>query len=199
MIWTYKVPHHKPSLLLAEEEHLTHGFKTSRVKSTSPLQEIINGPKEYITLFLFNIIQTFQSSVSQHLWRFVWWQEIGQMTSGALWLAQLCELALQEHSGNTKSLLLVDRLSQDVVVSDTLEARLLTQLGQKLWKQKQRAKWDFRVREQRRRRKVEVFSAVAWNADKYPGCYNVKFNCWLSFVTASFPCCSFCTNCCIIL
>lgn len=117
----------------------SEGFKTSRVKSTSPLQSIINGPKEYITLFLFNIKQTFQSSVSQLLLKFVWWQEIGQMISWALWLAQLCELALQEHSGNTKSLLLVDRLSQDVVVSDTLEARLLTQLGQKLWKQKQRA------------------------------------------------------------
>lgn len=44
----------------------------------------------------------------------------------------LSEFALQEHSGDTKPLLLVDRLSQNVVVGDRMKARLLKQLGQEL-------------------------------------------------------------------
>lgn len=74
---------------------------------------------------------------SKKLWACLWRQ-----TSGALWLAGLGEFALQEHSGNTKPLLLVDRLSQDVVVGNGMEARLLKQLSQELWKQTQRPDWD---------------------------------------------------------
>lgn len=142
VIWAYKVPHHKTSVSLAEEEHLAHDLKDSKPAGWNPqalFSRSSTALKNILLFPLFNIKQTCQSSVSQLLLKFVWWQEIGQMTSWALWLAQLCELALQEHSGNTKSLLLVERLSQDVVVSDTLEARLLTQLAQKLWKRKQRA------------------------------------------------------------
>lgn len=53
-------------------------------------------------------------------------------TSAALGLAGLGEFALQKHSGNTKALLLVDRLSQDVVVGNRLEAGAGKQLGQEL-------------------------------------------------------------------
>lgn len=44
----------------------------------------------------------------------------------------LSEFALQEHSRDAKSLLLVDCLSQNVVVGDRMKARLLKQLGQEL-------------------------------------------------------------------
>ncbi len=67
----------------------------------------------------------------------------GQVTSGALWLAGLDEFALQKHSGNTKPLLLVDRLSQDVVVRNRPEARFLKQPGEELCEQTRRADWDF--------------------------------------------------------
>ena len=83
-----------------------------------------------------NFSRTLQYYVPRHLWRFVRWQRRATATSGAVWLAGLSELALQEHPGDTKPLLLVDRLSQDVVVGDGLEARLLKELGQELWKSK---------------------------------------------------------------
>lgn len=90
-----------------------------------------NSTKQLTVDIVFaNEFQTFQSPVSLNLQAFLSWQ-----TSGALWLAGFGEFALQEHSGNTKPLLLVDRLSQDVVVSDRLEARLLKHLRQELWKQ----------------------------------------------------------------
>lgn len=44
----------------------------------------------------------------------------GLEASEVLGLAGFGEFALQEHSGDTKALLLVDRLSQDVVVGDGL-------------------------------------------------------------------------------
>lgn len=64
------------------------------------------------------------------------------MASGALGLAWLGEFALQKHSGNTKPLLLVDCLSQDVVISNRLEARLLKQQSKELCKQMERMQKD---------------------------------------------------------
>lgn len=46
------------------------------------------------------------------------WQPKEQVMSGAPWLSRLCELALQKDPGNTKPFLLVDRLSEDIVISD---------------------------------------------------------------------------------
>ena len=54
------------------------------------------------------------------------------MRSGAERLPGSGEPALQEDPGDTEPFLLVDRLSQDVVVSSWLVARLLEQLSQEL-------------------------------------------------------------------
>lgn len=45
---------------------------------------------------------------------------------------RLDEFALQEDSGDTEALLLVDRLPQDVVISHRVKARPLEQLSQEL-------------------------------------------------------------------
>lgn len=79
-------------------------------------------------LLLSSFHLTFQCYVLPNLCRSV----RRQTQSSALWFHKF---ALQEHSGYTKSLLLVDSLSKNIVIRNALEARLLKQLSQELWGQ----------------------------------------------------------------
>lgn len=119
----------------------------------------------------------------------------GHITLGALCCVGPGEFALQEHSGNTQSLLLVDGFSQDVVISYRLEACFFKELTQKLWKQtKQQSKTLFRKKESSRRKIWMNKYEELWAEPLHPHrlvtpvkrCYSV------------FPCCNFCTYSCII-
>lgn len=109
--------------------HLTHGLKDSKTAACREPGDVraTDSPKKYY--FSFAIQFQLDISVFRVIYEVI---DISQVTSGALRLAGLGELALQEHSGNTKPFLFVDRLSQDVVVRNRLEARVHKQLGKEL-------------------------------------------------------------------